>query len=344
MPSLVILKKYFLSVLFSALFCIQSIYAVNTPQNVLEPMQHIPPNAQKVFVGMYLMNLYSLNMYENTFYADFYVWFRWKGDLNPIEHFEFVNAVEKWAITQNIFEEDTIITLPDGYQYNGFRIEGRFYNPFTLHNYPLDKHILNIQLENNDYGTDSLVYLPDTAAAPSQIRNEVALAGWSIENISLQSRIHQYGSNFGRTDQPQQAFSNLAFELQIERPVKYFLLKLLLPLFIVIIAGLSAMLIYPTYIDARNALPIAALLTAVFLQQSYTASLPDVGYMVLMDKIYLVAYTVIVLSLIQIIITSNWVKDNTKAQIQKAKKFDRIALVILILLFEIGTIWLVTTV
>ncbi|HNE30394.1 MAG TPA: hypothetical protein PLW66_14560, partial [Saprospiraceae bacterium] len=55
-----------------------------------------PAQAQQVRVGMYLMNLYDLNMDEHSFYADFYIWFKWKGPIDPT-NFEFVNSIEKWS-------------------------------------------------------------------------------------------------------------------------------------------------------------------------------------------------------------------------------------------------------
>ncbi len=54
-----------------------------------------PP--QQVRVGVYLMNLYDLNMDEHSFYADFYIWFKWKGPIDPT-NIEFVNSIEKWSM------------------------------------------------------------------------------------------------------------------------------------------------------------------------------------------------------------------------------------------------------
>jgi hypothetical protein len=48
----------------------------------------------------------------------------------------------------------------------------------------------------------------------------------------------------------------------------------------VIIAASSAPWIRPHLLDARVALPAAALLSAIFLQKSYSDSLPDLGYLV----------------------------------------------------------------
>lgn len=67
------------------------------------------PEPLEVRTGVYLLNLYDLNMDEHSFYADFYVWFKWRGDSDPT-NIEFVNMVEKWGQTQAEFA-DSIVTL-----------------------------------------------------------------------------------------------------------------------------------------------------------------------------------------------------------------------------------------
>ncbi|MDX2285563.1 MAG: hypothetical protein NW241_15455 [Bacteroidia bacterium] len=256
---------------------------------------------QTVYTGLYLMNVYDLNMNEHSFHADFYLWFRWTGDKDPMQ-IEFVNAVEKWSITQTVFY-DSAVVLPDGSYYNGMRIEGRFYHPFVLNRFPLDRHQLQIQIEHTDYPADSLRFVPDTAR--SLYRPDMQLPGWKVQHAEVQMVDNRYQTDFGRADEGMRAFSEITFRLRLARPLSYFLLKLMLPLTVVVLASLGAFLITPSYIDARISLPIAGLLSAVFLQQSYSAALPDVGYMVLMDKIYLLSYVLIAGMLMRIIISSN---------------------------------------
>ncbi len=269
---------------------------------------------QKVYTGVYLMNLYDLNLDEHSFYADFYIWFKWKGEIDPTG-IEFVNMVEKWGKSEETFE-DTIITLEGGWNYQGYRVEGRFFHPFELERFPLDKHHLEIHLEHPDYPADALVFVKDTTSAPVHYRPEMKLAGWDILGTALVSQMHNYGTDFGNPDYPATNFSDFIFRFTITRPVSYFVLKLLLPLTIVIFAALGALLFFPSYVDARISLPVGSLLTAVFLQQSYSDALPDVGYMVLMDKIYLLAYGLIAAVMFQLILTGN------KLQLFKKKEID----------------------
>jgi hypothetical protein len=258
---------------------------------------------QEVKVGVYLMNLYGLDMNNHSFYADFYIWFKWKGHIDPTK-IEFVNSIEKWSVNNAGFDGDsTPVRLKDGSLYKIFRVESRFFHTFLLNRFPLDEHDLDIQIENPEYPADSLVYVPDTSAAA--MRSTLNLVGWNPEGCRLQTGVHDYQTDFGNPQENARKYSNLAFVVSLSRPFSYFLLKMLLPIFVVMLVSLGALFAHPTYIDTRSSLPIGGLLTAVFLQQSYSDALPDSGYMVLMDKIYLLVYILISLCMAQIIHAGN---------------------------------------
>ncbi|MCB0574809.1 MAG: hypothetical protein KDC61_09615, partial [Saprospiraceae bacterium] len=98
----------------------------------------LPAQPQQVRVGVHLMNLYDLNMDEHSFYADFYIWFKWKGDIDPTE-IEFVNSIEKWSMAITQSGDSSNMELKDGTQYRIFRVEGRFFHSFALSRFPLDE-------------------------------------------------------------------------------------------------------------------------------------------------------------------------------------------------------------
>jgi hypothetical protein len=289
-----------------------------------------PP--EEVKTGVYLMNLYGLNMDENSFYADFYIWFKWKGKKDP-SNIEFVNLIEKWSKDQTGFDGDsTPVTLKDGSKYKIMRVEGRFFHSYSLGDFPLDRHALDIQIENPEYPADSLVYVPDTAAA--DIRHNLKQVGWDVMGCSLTNSIHDYGSNFGNPQENAQRYSNIQYSVILQRPFSYFLLKMLLPLVVVMLVSIGALALHPTHIDTRSSLPIGGLLTAVFLQQSYSGALPDTGYMVLMDKIYLLCYILISLVLVNIIRSGNEMERQVPAD--KIIKRERLQALIYLIIFIAG--------
>jgi hypothetical protein len=303
------------------------------------PFAPLRAQPQEARVGFYLMNLYGLNMDEHSFYADFYIWFKWRGEIDPTE-IEFVNSIEKWSMDNAGFDGDsTPVVLKDGTKYRIFRKEGRFYHSFSLNRFPLDRHALDIQIENPEHPADSLLYLPDTNAA--LIRNTIKFGDWVSKGCHLESRTHDYGSNFGNPEENAQRFSNLCFNIELARPLSYFLLKMLLPLFVVMLVGIGALLLHPEHIDTRSSLPIGALLTAVFLQQSYSDALPDTGYMVLMDKIYLLSYALISFVLLQIIRAGNVTArgGGLKPLIRKEQRLAKIYLLVFVLGVVVLSVW-----
>jgi hypothetical protein len=297
------------------------------------------PSPLEVRTGVYLLNLYDLNMDDHSFYADFYVWHKWKGaDFDPTA-IELVNAVEKWGLTQTAYDNEQIDTLQDGTCYKIVRIESRFFHSFRLEDFPMDEHVLDVQIENPEYGSDQLVFVPDTGAFVG-IRSNLVIDGWKMHNPQLVPQAHDYGTNFGHPEENARTFSKINFTVNLKRPASYFWLKMMLPLLVVMLVGIGALLLHPQYIDTRAQLPIGALLTAVFLQQSYTNALPDTGYMVLMDKIYMLAYIIISGVLLLVIMAGNAVVKANEDVLKKIDWREGWQSGVLVLLFALGVLLL----
>jgi hypothetical protein len=82
---------------------------------------------------------------------------------------------------------------------------------------------------------------------------------------------------------------------------------------------------------------MGALLSAIFLQRGYSDTLPDLGYLVFMDKIYLVAYPLILLVLIRSIVAFAKAGNASDTEIQQIQTTDRKVIVVLGIAFVVGT-------
>ncbi len=305
-----------------------------------KPLETIPVKAQKVAVGFYPVNIYGLDISSNTYYVDTYVWFRWKGNIDPLTDLEFVNAVDDWGMTQKPGYEKPQ-QLADGSRYQIVRVEGRFVQPFVLTRFPLDHQRLSITIENSIYTADQLVYLPDPK--DSGFADTVSVQGWRINGWRLQPFLHDYPSQFGWDGNGTPPYSAIRYDLLVSRPLNYFIWKLLLPLIIVLFASWGALLLNPSYVESRIAIPVTALLTIVFLQQSYSDALPEVGYLVLLDKIYALAYLLVIAAIMEAIITADWVKHGKPENHIRVRRLDRPFLFIQLVLLIGGVgglIWL----
>jgi hypothetical protein len=304
-----------------------------SPQTSFQPLKTIPATAQQVKTGFYPINVYQLDLSSNTYYVDTYIWFNWKGKIDPIANLELSNAVEEWGMNQQPGYPEPQ-KQPDGSLYQIIRVEGRFFQPFELDKYPLDQQRLAILLENSIYTSKDLVYVVDTQ--DSGYADTLAIQGWEITGWKAENLLRAYQSRFGDKTTTLDPYSIARYELLIARPISYFVWKLLLPLVIVMAASWGALLLNPRYIDMRIEIPVTALLTTVFLQQSYSFALPEVGYLVLLDKIYALAYLLIISALMEAIITADWVKDGKPEDYVRVARLDRPFLIAQFLVLVVG--------
>lgn len=298
--------------------------------------------AQIVKVGFYPVSVYALDVNASTYYLDTYVWLRWKGEGDPTTTLEFTNMVEEWGKQQQtLLDEPTV--QADGSKYQIMRIEGRFVQPFDLGNYPLDIQHLSVLMENTKSGDDIVVYQLDKQ--DSGVGEGVKIPGWNLLGWKAKELTHKYGTKFGAESGGEAAtsFSVIEFALEVERPASFFFWKLLLPLLVVLCASWAVLLLDAKLTDVRTGMPTTALLTTVFLQQSYSSALPDIGYLVLIDKIYVVAYVLIVLTLLRTILVARFVDSGDPVKIQKANRSDRIVLVVQVTVFALSTALIVLT-
>ena len=71
--------------------------ATPVQKGTLKPQGTPPASAQVVTIGFYPISVHELDVANNTYYIDAYVWLRWKGKIDPTKTIEFVNMVEDWG-------------------------------------------------------------------------------------------------------------------------------------------------------------------------------------------------------------------------------------------------------
>ena len=295
-----------------------------------------------VDVGVWPTVIYNLDVHSNTYYMTAYVWFVWKGELDPSETVEFSNNVESWGFTK-VKTYPKPITFPDGRHYQCLRVEGRFFQPFSLKRFPLEHHTVALSIEDNTYAADKLLYRFDQKN--SGLDSSLNIPGWTIKKWTGTAGIHHYPTNLGDLSLSSGGsdYGKIQFEVEVSRPVNFFLWKMMLPVVIILVATWTALLLHPAQLASRVALTGTALLTTVFLEQGYSSNLPEVNYLVLMDKIYVVLYLLIIASLIQVVIQGALEKKHQLNEFRKAQLIDKISVVAQAFFFVLALIFINAT-
>jgi hypothetical protein len=266
----------------------------------------------EVKIGMYINDIQSIDLASYSFVADVYVWLRDSDpDLKPGDTFEWMNMFAPDDHVQTTIYE-VPERMPDGSDYQVFRHQGPFAAKFSIKTFPFDKHTLTIEIEDREFDAGRLVYVAEEVT----INPEIQLPGFIIGKPTIRIENRPYPTAFGDIANPTPApYSRAVVTIPISRPVWSGIVKSMLPLFIVILVAAAALLLGPEHVEARVGLSITALLTLVALQFSAMTGLPEVGYLLMLDQVYIASYAFVLLVVGLLVFTTN---QEDKAQEDRA--------------------------
>lgn len=287
------------------------------------------PDPSVVEIGAYVNDIQNVDLKTHSYSVDLYVWFRWNNPkFDPADSLEFVNPYDLWGHVKKLdyVKPDK---LPDGSRYQVLRNQGRFSRKLLLYDYPFDKQTIVIEFEDQRMELSHLNY--QVAAEGISINPDLIIPGFNVGKPKLTVAPKKYPTNFGDPRNGRgNVFSEARIEIPIERPILPYLVKLLVPIVCVVLCSILIFLFSPSYVDARVGIGITALLTIVALQMTLNEDLPEVDYLVLMDKIYLLSYLCVIAALGLVVRSTRLLNQGNLA---RAERFDRRSLVVLSLVY-----------
>ncbi len=281
---------------------------------------------ERVVVGAYINDIQNLELKTHSYAVDLYVWFKWKNPkANPVENVEFMNPFDLWGHSRrNSYEKPA--KLPSGEYYQVVRTQGKFSHKFNFSNYPFDRQVLTIEFEDNSCDVAQFVADQESVA----VNPDLTIPGFIVGSPTLTIKDTPYPTHFGDTRNKGtgggEVCSRVTLELPIIRPALTYSIKLLLPILCVIFCAALMFLFNPTYVDSRVGIGITALLTIVALQITLNEDLPEIDYLVLIDKIYLAAYLYVIAGL-AVVVKTTWMLERN--DVKKAIQVDRVSLIVL---------------
>lgn len=256
----------------------------------------------KIHTGLYVINNFSLDLEKPSFSSKGYIWMRWQQpfqDYLEESDLELVNVV---SLENDINPETSQITAlrdvqvyDDGSYGQGFLYTGEFYiDNLDLRRFPFNSVSLPVVLEVEDPIGDltyeNLRLIPDLRDSGIGLYSN--LFGWLTKGWSFGEFRHHFASGFGVSLQDEE-YSQLIFDVSYQRSASSAFWTLIQPLLVVMS---SIVLITRVLTEFRLEIPIAVLLTLIFLQDGYRSDLPNLPYLSFLDSIYVIAYIVSIVS------------------------------------------------
>jgi len=255
-----------------------------------------------VQVGMHVRNIYALSLHDQTFKANGWYWLKLppalqelmqRRGIKPLQLVEFVNQVEHWdGLIEQVGEEPS--SAPDGSVQVSFRFAGSFYvDEIDQRRSPFDPLRLPLILEVDPdvfAAQESRVQLLPEPGGKGLLGDYGSIYGYQLRAVTIRSSEHRYLSTFGKAGN--QIYSRVELLVDYAPEPSAVFTRWILPLLLVMCLVLLAPSLEGTLGDARLAIPPTALLTLVFMQQSYKAELPPTPYLTFLDQLYTYGYAV----------------------------------------------------
>jgi hypothetical protein len=270
-----------------------------------------PAAVQDVWVGAYLIRIHQISIKDNYFTADFYLWFRWKGDdLKPYNTFSLADARE---VSKT---EAVVNSLPDGSKYAYVRIVAQVTKFWDLRQYPLDRHDLDLNIEEEENEEDAVHYVADEKNSGAH-HELFSMPGWKLVQTSTFAGVGVYRSNFGDISLPEgheSRYSRFTLRASFKRQSDLILLKLLFGVWVGVGIAFVTFFITPDRIDPRFGVGVGAIFAAVASEYIVTQSLPDTNTITLADKLHVLAFAFIFASIIETTVSLHLFQNGRQSQ------------------------------
>jgi hypothetical protein len=270
--------------------------------------------------GIFVVSLHDLDTVDGTFGVDYWVWSVYpEGRRNPLESMAFRNAEQ--------VDERLPLTDARGERlWSQLKVRAIVQQNWDLSNYPFDRHVLEIELEDGFDTAATLTYRPDTAN--SGYNEEIEIPGWRITDFRLTERTVDYRTNFGdpALSEGESSYSRLVASMEIQRQNTTVFFRLISAACVAMGIALLTFLMLPTDVGvftARMTVLVGALFATVISMQVGEQMLGATLRVSLVDKVHILAMIYIFVAAALTLISR---KLCASEETELARRWDRISL------------------
>jgi branched-chain amino acid transport system substrate-binding protein len=260
-----------------------------------------------VYTGIDIVRLNRIDVKQGTFNIDFYLWMRFAGDDDGQTQVQFPALLDAGTFDP---ARPLQIGQEDGLNYRLYRINGDFKARYELHNYPFDTQQLLLYFRNTQQRQELVTYVIDRfglrlADERSSLVEDGAYSGlelWRFVRLRYFVDSLSSGSTLGKAalfdSGLKTEFAGFDTVIVLRRSSAVFILKNLLPLFLLALVVFATLFFPETLFRERVTIPVTAILTSAVLLLAVDNQLGDVGYTVAIEKIFYVFFALCLMTML----------------------------------------------
>jgi hypothetical protein len=295
------------------------------------PRSETGPTTVETVIGF--VDIDSINSATQTFEANVFIGLTWKdprlihSGSGPVKYplnniwnpnLQIVNEV---GMIRKTFPEIAKVQ-PDGTVNYKQRYIGTFSQSLKLHDFPFDKHKFRLQLIAPAYEPEEIQFVPNKKYVDKGLQygvfmsDDISLPDWEILEIKAKNMPYFIVEGVG--------VAGYAFEFTAKRLVEYYLLKVIMPLFLIVMMSWSVFWIDPENSGTQIGVASTSMLTLIAYRFATDTHVPKVPYTTRLDEFIFMGTLIVFIALVQAIATSMLAQSNKAPTARKVDIISRI--------------------
>ncbi len=285
-------------------------------------------------IGMYVLSLSDFKIDDQSFKADFWIWFIYDNDsLVMKDAIEIMNAKSTEFSNYSIEKKG-------GKNWAQVKCKAVINQNWDVTKFPFDKQDLSIKIEHTMLDADEVVFIADSEN--SKIDSTFFLDDWDINSFQLKSIKRTYNTTFGDPVlKGSSTYPGVEAEIIITRAHSQgILVKMLTGVYVAFSIALLGFLIKPSLAD-RLGLCVGGIFAAVGNKYIIESVVPSSTANTLLDSIHNLTFVAILIMIALTVVSLKWSDTEDEKLKMRSQKIDRISFVVLLVGFITANVILI---
>ncbi len=285
-----------------------------------------------VSVGIYITSIHNIDFKEKEFTITFWLWLKYRN-----KDFDFMNNLE---VPQAKTVEKSFSTVDSSGDriYMQMKLQCVMKDSWRIQNFPFDVQKLRLSIENSQFDSRSLVFIPDTVGQNYDSR--FTLRGWAIDSCIITGGKKVYETGFGdeSLSKPRTEYSAFRVRLSIKREAGGLFWKMFLGMYVAFLISYMCFYIHADGMDSRFGLSVGSLFAVIGNKYIIDSSLPESASFTLVDMLHGITLFFILAVIAENAYSLRLIKKN---KIAKAVKADNISAIVMLAVYIVLNIWFI---
>lgn len=297
----------------------------------------------KVSVGMWASDIVRIDSVEQSFEVGLFVVLRWHDPglahsgqgiktyaLDDVWHPKWIAVNGNGSLRQILPEK--VEAMPDGTVIYRQQVVGSFIQKLDLREFPFDRQRFCARFAVMGYRPEEIQFVPDesmvAAGCPQGvgIAKTLTLADWKVDAPLAYSEAYHAV--------PGIQLPGYVFEFPAARLSKYYLLKVLCPLLLIVLMSWTVFWIDPGNGGSQIGVATTSMLTLIAYRFAVGADVPKLPYLTRFDAFTLASTLLVFFALVEVMVTTNLASGGN---LQLSRLIDRRCRFIFPILFVISS-------